>query len=48
MCVCVCVCVCVCARTRRRTYIGKVVFEFLVSVINHYHINKLHLFWDTL
>ena len=24
------------------------VFEFLVSVRNHYHINKLYLFWDTL
>ena len=22
-------------------------FEFLVSVINHYHINRLHLFWDS-
>ena len=22
-------------------------FEFLVSVINHYHINGLHLFWDS-
>ena len=22
--------------------------EFLISVINHYHINGLHLFWDTL
>ena len=22
-------------------------FEFLVSVINQYHINKLHLFWDS-
>ena len=20
----------------------------LISVINHYHINRLHLFWDTL
>ena len=23
-------------------------FEFLVSVINDYHINGLHLFWDML
>ena len=23
-------------------------FEFLLSVINHYHINGLHLFWDSL
>ena len=23
------------------------VFEFLVSVINHYHMNGLHLFWDS-
>ena len=23
------------------------VFEFLVSVINHYHINGLDLFWDS-
>ena len=22
-------------------------FEFLLSVINHYHINALHLFWDS-
>ena len=22
-------------------------FEFLVSVVNHYHINGLHLFWDS-
>ena len=22
-------------------------FEFLVSVKNHYHINGLHLFWDS-
>ena len=22
-------------------------FEFLVSVIDHYHINGLHLFWDS-
>ena len=22
-------------------------FEFLVSVINYYHINGLHLFWDS-
>ena len=22
-------------------------FELLVSVINHYHINRLHLFWDS-
>ena len=24
-----------------------VFFEFLVSVINHYHSNGLHLFWDS-
>ena len=24
-----------------------VFFGFLVSVINHYHINELHLFWDS-
>ena len=23
------------------------VFEFLVVVINHYHINWFHLFWDS-
>ena len=22
-------------------------FKFLISVINHYHINGLHLFWDS-
>ena len=22
-------------------------FQFLLSVINHYHINRLHLFWDS-
>ena len=26
----------------------KMTYIALVSVINHYHINGLHLFWDTL
>ena len=40
-----------CTYSESRSNINKLTpadMEFLISVINHYHIDGLHLFWDTL